>query len=210
MLGIISSTAEAGAQDGISAAPKVVPQGFYGGVAVRDSRNVAPGIDFSSVSSSWLKYAPAIGADGGTQSLLFGGYRFANDIALEAAFARTDTPALANNRPGMGLALASPSDALAHVWNADLYTSYSFVPAFALFGRVGYRQSDELPAYLLVDHDASAARQGVNYGVGLRYDMSPSLGLKLEYARFGQFPVSAFNAAISESDEVRFGVQYRF
>jgi opacity protein-like surface antigen len=114
-------------------------------------------------------------------------------------------------RPGMGLALATPSELESRHWNADVYTSYSFGAAFALYGRLGYKQAEALPAYLLLASNGGVpTRQGVNYGVGLRYDMSPTLGLKLEYARFGRFAFDTFSGAFPESDQVQIGVQYRF
>ncbi|MEP7062173.1 MAG: outer membrane beta-barrel protein [Betaproteobacteria bacterium] len=190
----------------------VPPQdGFYGGVSLRDRGVTRPGVDLSAVTSAWAKYTSVLAEDSGAQALLYGGYRFANDVSVEAAFARTDDLALPLSRPGMGLALGTPGDATSRRWNADLYTSYNFGPAFSLYGRVGYKQSDALPAYLLLASSASVpVRQGVNYGVGLRYDMTPSLGLKLEYARFGRFVVDTFSGPFPESDQVQFGVQYRF
>ena len=40
--------------------------------------------------------------------------------------------------------------------------------------------------------------------------MSPSLGLKLEYARFGRLGLDTFSGAFPESDQVQIGVQFRF
>jgi opacity protein-like surface antigen len=206
--GALSCAATADAQDRM---PVPSQNGFYGGVSMRDRGNANPGVDFSSVSSAWVKYASVIADDTGAQSLLFGGYRFANDVAVEAALTRSDLMPFPTSRPGMGLALASPSAAESRRWNADVYTSYNFGPAFALYGRVGYKQTEALPVYLLLAGNGGVpTRQGVNYGVGLRYDMSPTLGLKLEYARFGHFAVDTFNGAFPESDQVQFGVQYRF
>lgn len=208
-LGAIIGAGPLLAQDRIGAAP--AQNGFYGGVSMRDRNADTPGIDFSSVASAWVKYAPVVADDNGSQSLLFAGYRFANDVAVEAALTHSDSMALPSSRPGMGLALAVPPDAASRRWNADVYTSYNFGPAFALYGRVGYKQTEELPAYLLLTGNGSTpVRQGVNYGVGLRYDMTPTLGLKLEYARFGRYTQATFSGALPESDQVQFGVQYRF
>ncbi len=185
--------------------------GFYGGVSL-DDRGASPtGINFAGVASSWLKYGSVMAEDNGTGALLYGGYHFANDVAVEAAIARSDGFALPLARPGVGLTLASPGDVAARRWNVDLYTSYKFGAAFALYGRVGYVQNEALPAYLLVGNVANPhPQQGVNYGVGLRYDMSPTLGLKLEYARFGRLAFDTFSSAFPESDQVQIGVQYRF
>ena len=185
--------------------------GFYGGVSLNDSGSASTGINFAGVSSSWAKYGSVMSEDNGAGALLYGGYHFANDLAVEAAFARSEGFALPLVRPGDGLALASPGDVASRRWNVDLYTSYKFGAAFALYGRVGYVQNEALPAYLLVANVANPhPQQGVNYGVGLRYDMSPTLGLKLEYARFGRLAFDTFSGPFPESDQVQIGVQYRF
>ncbi len=181
--------------------------GFYGGVSLRDPASATAGVNLSPVSSAWAKFGSVIDDENGPQSLLFGGYRFAHDVSVEAAFAHADSMALPMGR-GMGLALGSAQPGR---WNADVYTSYNVVPAFALYGRLGYKQLDPLPAYLsLVSNGSVAGRQGANYGVGLRYDMTPSLGLKLEYARFGRFAFDTFSSAFPDTDQVQIGVQYRF
>jgi hypothetical protein len=185
--------------------------GFYGGVSLDDRGATPTGIRLAGVSSSWAKYGSVMADDNGTGALLYGGYHFANDVAVEAAFGRSDGFALPLARPGVGLALASPGDAAPRRWNVDLYTSYKLGAAFALYGRVGYQQNEALPAYLLVNNaGVPHPQQGVNYGVGLRYDMSPALGLKLEYARFGRFAFDTFSGSFPESDQVQIGVQYRF
>lgn len=187
-----------------------VPAGFYGGVMLRDTAGVPTGIDLSSVSSAWIKYGSGMADDTGSRALLFGGYRFGPRVAVEAALARSDSTALSPMRPGMGLALDAPFDIPAQRMRADVYTSYNFAPAFALYGRVGYQQQDALPVYLSLAQGVQTARQGVNVGVGLRYDVSPAFGLKLEYARFGRAAFDTWSGTFPESDQVQFGVQYRF
>jgi hypothetical protein len=53
-------------------------------------------------------------------------------------------------------------------------------------------------------------RNGVNYGVGVRYDVSPALGLRLEYARFPRFAGESITGPLPESDQVQLGMQLRF
>ena len=55
---------------------------------------------------------------------------------------------------------------------------------------MGYAQRDTLPAFgggTSASADSRRLRDGVNYGLGLRYDMNSALGLRLEYGRFGRF-----------------------
>ena len=77
----------------------------------------------------------------------------------------------------------------------------------------GYGTADTNPglavAPLASGVDPRRGRDGVNYGLGLRYDLSTDLGLRLEYARFGR-PGLDWSSALPESDHVTFGVQFRF
>ena len=53
-------------------------------------------------------------------------------------------------------------------------------------------------------------RDGLSYGVGLRYDINRSLGLKLEYARIGTHAADVGSLALPDGDQVQFGLQFRF
>jgi opacity protein-like surface antigen len=188
--------------------------GFYGGIAFRD-RGTEP------AGSSWgprtLGVPPATGEDSTSRQRVFGGYRWRNDLALEAGFERTESYAL---RPfgvgapgGVGLTLATPQDAGARAaWNVDVVGSYTFLRSLALYGRVGYAQSDVAPATLanLFTSDVRRPRDGVNVGLGMRYDVTRALGVNLEYTRFGRFASETFANPVPDSDQVRLGVQFRF
>lgn len=199
-----------------------IAPGFYGGVSLRDGARGGEGIGFATPSSVWNRYATPGADELAPRTLLFGGYRWSNDVALEAAFSSVDKYALrpddAGTRAqhGVGLqilpgashlgAFESPS------WNLDVFTTWTFYKSFALYGRLGYAQSDAVPApgaASLAASDRLRLRDGVNYGVGLRYDMNSALGLRLEYGRFGRF-VGESTTGFPDSDRVTFGVQFRF
>jgi opacity protein-like surface antigen len=79
---------------------------------------------------------------------------------------------------------------------------------------LGYAQTDTRPLFAgasLLPGDVRRQRDGVNYGLGLRYDMTQSLGLRVEYARFGRFVgEGAGGGPLPESDQVLIGVQFKF
>ena len=81
-----------------------------------------------------------------------------------------------------------------------------------MYGRLGYAQTEAQPAYLpgFNGDVARRNRDGVNYGLGLRYDMTPALGLRLEYARFARLPGELATGVLPENDQVQFGLQFRF
>jgi len=196
-----------------SAAPE---PGFYGGIALRPSSQSAIGVNLGKLDLAWSKFVAPTADETASRSLIFGGYRWRSDLAVEAAFASTETYALAPlGQHGVGISLAGTSDpAAARSWNADLYTSWAMVRSLSLYGRLGYAQSEAAPGYavaMLAPGDFRRARDGVNYGVGVRYDVTRALGLRLEYARFGRFTGETVGGSVlPESDQVQLGLQLRF
>jgi opacity protein-like surface antigen len=189
--------------------------GFYGGVSLRDSSSDATGLKLGTLPLAWNPFATPVADDSPQRALLFGGYRWKSDVAVEAALNSNETYAL---RPGVGgpaggIGLTT-SDPATHVWNADVYTSWEFVRSLSLYGRLGYAQSDVRPLFTgasLVPGDVRRQRDGVNYGIGLRYDMTQSLGLRVEYSRFGRFAGEGIGAGLlPESDQLMIGVQFKF
>ncbi len=191
--------------------------GFYGGISMRGGEVRSDGVSFGPLSSVWNRFTLPVTDDTGSRALTYGGYRWANDIAVEAAFATTDRyllrPALPGSRRGVGLALVSDGDAASKAWNVDVYTSWEFRKSLSLYGRLGYAQSEFQQAYVPGPGsigDARRSHDGVNYGLGLRYDLSRALGLRLEYARFGRLPGEIAGVGLPENDQLQLGVQFRF
>ena len=117
-------------------------------------------------------------------------------------------------RRGVGLnmtpGLVGPGDLQANRWNVDVFGSWNFYRSVAVYGRLGYAQGDSSQAFVSAPLVADRrSRDGVNYGVGLRYDMNSTLGLRLEYSRFGRFSGELMNG-VPESDRVSVGMQLRF
>jgi hypothetical protein len=145
-----------------------------------------------------------------TRASAFGGYRFRNDLALEASVASTSNYRLPGGG-GVGLMLPGDTEAGMRQWNVDVVGSWSFWRSMALYGRLGYAQSDLVPAYRTsIAAPERRTSDGLQYGVGLRYDFSRALGLKLEYARVGHVATEFERGLIPEVDQVQFGVQFRF
>lgn len=201
--------------------PDLQPTGFYGGVSMREGARDGPGLTFGNTPLVWSRYVTPTADDTSPRSLLFGGYRFSNDIAVEASFNSLDkyslkpTDSVAGSR-GVGLNFGSGNglgEAPGRTWNLDVFTSWRFYRAFALYGRLGYSQVEAAPVLAgatSAANDVRRLRDGVNYGLGMRYDMNSALGLRLEYGRFGKFAGEVGSGALPESDQVIFGVQFRF
>jgi opacity protein-like surface antigen len=210
----LSPAARAAATD---APASPAASGFYGGIALRAAGAESTGVAFGVQGPEWSKFASPIADDAASRRLFFGGYRFQNDLAVEASLSTSERYVLQPDNPagrgGVGLSLM-PSDGVAHAWNADVYTSWSFARSLALYGRLGYAQAGNaggIGLAMLPPGDARRTRDGMNYGVGLRYDLNPALGLRVEYARFGRFPGETLQGGVlPETDQVQVGVQLRF
>ncbi len=215
ILGLLAvSSAPAAAQDPLVSAT-ATDLGFYGGVVLRQGPQEGPGIQIGNLASVWGKFVAPTADETVARTLLYGGYRLSNDVAVEAAVSAVDRYALApGGRGGVGLAIASPTASVTpQSWNADVYTSWAFRKSLALYGRLGYAQSDSPLSYgpaSFLTSDPRRPRDGMNYGVGLRYDVTRALGLRVEYARFGRFAGESVNGMLPESDQLQFGMQYRF
>lgn len=187
--------------------------GFYGGISIREARGVTSGIAFGSAAVGPV----AAPEEPASQQRMFGGYRWRNDIAVEAGFARNESYALkpfGTGAPGgVGLSLGGSEDAaLRPAWNVDVVGSYTFLRSFALYGRLAYAQSEAAQggAAGLLGSDARRTRDGVNVGVGFRYDVTRALGVNLEYTRFGRFAFDSVVGTLPDQDQLRLGVQLRF
>lgn len=213
----VSVVAAPAAANGL-AAPQQKDAGFYGGLELRDSGVDTGGVDFGRLASTWGRYTAPVSSDSTTRrSLVFGGYRFANDLAVEGSLSTADTErrfALDSAIPGggVGLSFAGATGEPAQNWNADVYTAWSFLHRFSLYGRLGYLQAESAASYAFATAQPSdpRVRDGVNYGLGLRYDVTSALGLRLEYARFPHFVGEGLAGPLPESDQVQFGLQFRF
>jgi hypothetical protein len=215
--GVIGTLADASTSPATSLA-RTDAAGFYGGIALRERGTDRGALSLGLASTAWSRDSvPA--ADDGARALVWGGYRWQNDLALEAAFSSREQYVLQPDRAvpagrGVGLKLAGDTAAAGEgtgrVWNVDIFTSWSFYRSLALYGRMGYAQAETTSLYgPLPATDTRRARDGVNYGVGLRYDMNSALGLRLEYGRFGRFSTE-FSGGLPDTDQVTFGVQVRF
>jgi opacity protein-like surface antigen len=200
------------------APPASDPSGFYGGIALRAAGQESDGVSLGHLTSLWSRFTPALAEDTGNRTLAYGGYRWSNDVAVEAALSTATIdryslqPTLPGMRRGVGLALAQDGDVGSKTWNVDVYTTWEFRKRMSLYGRLGYAQTEPQSAYTpgFTSDVVRRSRDGVNYGLGLRYEMTPALGLRLEYARFARLPGEFTSGAIPEQDQVQLGLQFRF
>jgi hypothetical protein len=192
--------------------------GFYGGVSYRDNTARGGGVTFGAAGPALSLTPVNVVDETASRTLLFGGYRFQNDIGVEASVSSLDQYALRPlNTPsaqrGVGLRFGQGmGDVQSHSLNLDVFTSWTIYKSVALYGRLGYVQAESPPLAGLSPMsvvNSRGARDGMNYGVGMRYDMNTALGLRLEYSRFGRF-AGEFGSSLPDTDQVTLGVQFKF
>ena len=129
-LGVGCAT-QAFAQATFSSRSNTPPEtGFYGGIALRENAQDTGGISLGRLNSAWGKFVAPTADESGSRTLMFGGYRWRNDVSLEAAFGASESYALTpQGRRGVGLSLSGTTESpTGRTWNADVYTSWTFRP----------------------------------------------------------------------------------
>ena len=117
---LLGSAAAFAAGPGLAQAPA----GFYGGISLQEPGERG-GVSLGLPAARGLR---APGVDELASQQVFGGYRWKNDLAVEAAFARSESYALrpfsAGQPSGVGLALGSHDEAARAAYNVDVFGSY--------------------------------------------------------------------------------------
>ncbi|MEN9560102.1 MAG: hypothetical protein RLZZ502_1313 [Pseudomonadota bacterium] len=161
------------------------------------------------------------------QNAIFGGVRFGSGgsgVGLGAAMSTV--------RPSMDASLVSISQGLSYQtnlpWlnpvhnpgnlNLDVYSSYTTQNKFTFFSRLGYERNETralqgLEANMIAPIASRGLRQGqsLNYGLGIRYEVSDNFGLRAEYTRGTRLGLERNDLLKdTEPDSVSVGVRFKF
>jgi len=82
------AAAVAGSALAAEPAPAAADAGFYGGISLRAAGQESEGVTLGHLTSVWNRFAPPLTEDNGSRTLAYGGYRWSNDVAVEAALAK--------------------------------------------------------------------------------------------------------------------------
>lgn len=179
-------------------------------------KNLDPGLALIEPQSlSWLK---PTGEEPSQQTMVYGGYRLHRAVGVEAALTHSERLGLRFDPRSFGLTSGDPTS---RAWNLDVYTSWVLQPKFSVYGRVGYEQPNAVaplsPATSAVSSVSRSQMVGLNYGVGVRYDLNAGMGVRFEWARPYRSNGTGSPAAgvtdlarPADADQVSVGLQLRF
>lgn len=183
--------------------------GYFSGVRLNASSSGAstawsfapPGLKLGQA----LEYTRA----GDRSNTAFSGYQFPGGFAVGAAV-NTDRP---SSPQGSGVGLKFDGLRWGETRPAvvvDVVSAFNWRNSLSVFGKVGVGRGDGRLTPEWVSPVASALdRTAISYGVGVRYDFTISLGLKLELTRGTRFGVDRLRTDI-DPDAVNFGIRWTF
>lgn len=184
--------------------------GYFAGVRLGASEKAwsfaAPGLKLGQA----LEYARARDS----RNTAFTGYQFTSGVALGAAI-NTERAPTAAGASGIGLKFdgAGWSETRTNsspAVNVDVVSAFNWRSSLSVFGKLGVGRGDNR----VTPEWASAAqaaldRTAISYGVGVRYDFTPSLGLKLELTRGTRFGWDRLRTDV-DPDALNVGIRWTF
>jgi outer membrane autotransporter protein len=190
---------------------------FVASVASAQEGGYFSGVRLGVGEKAWTFTAPGLklgqalefSRAGELSNTAFSGYQFAGGFALGAAVNTERTTSLINSSVGLkfdGMRWSEPRPSV----NVDVVSAFNWRNAFSVFGKVGVGRTDnrvtpEWASSTLAAQDRTA----LSYGVGMRYDFTQSLGLKLEVTRGTRFGLDRLRTDI-DPDAVNLGIRWSF
>ncbi len=188
---------------------------WYGGVSVGSTKsNVNPGEVNDYLRSLGYGFPSTSANDKDTFYKFLLGYRFSPVVSLEGFYAdlgkyNTRTTVTA---PFVGSVNA---DYKAKGYGMDLVLSAPMTPEFSIYGRLGVLQAKTEATFSsggsigLLANRGSKNKTAQHYGVGLQYDLNPSLALRGEVETFRKLGDDTTGGAL-KVDVLSLGAIFRF
>lgn len=179
--------------------------GYFSGVRLGASEKAwtftAPGLKLGQA----LEFSRA----GELSNTAFSGYQFTSGFALGAAVNTERTSSLVSSSVGLKFDGMRWSEPRSNV-NVDVVSAFNWRNAFSVFGKVGVGRTDNrvTPEWASTSL-AAQDRTALSYGLGMRYDFTQSLGLKLEVTRGTRFGFDRLRTDI-DPDAVNLGIRWSF
>jgi len=183
--------------------------GYFSGIRLNAAASGEP--TTWSFAPPGLKLGQALEyARGGDRAnTAFSGYQFPGGFALGAAV-NADRP---SSPQGSGVGLKFDGLRWGEARPAvvvDVVSAFNWRNSLSVFGKVGVGRVDGRATPEWISPAAAALdRTAISYGVGVRYDFTTSLGLKLELTRGTRFGVDRLRTDV-DPDAVNFGIRWTF
>ena len=202
----------------IAAVAGVALLAFSFGAAQAQEGGYFSGVRFGASEKAWSFAAPGLKLGQAleyarardTSNTAFSGYQFTSGLALGAAI-NTERPSSLLDASGIGLKFdgARWAETRANV-NVDVVSAFNWRSSLSVFGKVGVGRGDNrLTPDWSSPTQPALDRTAISYGVGLRYDFTSSLGLKLELTRGTRFGMDRLRTDV-DPDAVNVGIRWTF
>lgn len=193
--------------------------GFFSGLRLAPSNSTATAATWSFAAPGLrlgqaLEFSRPLDATNPlpTPATAFGGYQFGSGFALGAALnsSTSNSPLVAPAKDGVGLrfdaarwSVPAPTTST----NVDVVSAFNFRNYLSVYGKMGVARTDLRPG------DVSFVpglpeRTSLTYGVGVRYDFTPNVGLKFELSRGTRFGLGL--KTFDEPDSLNLGIRWSF
>ena len=180
----------------IATAMSVALLAFNFGAVQAQEGGYFSGVRFGANDKAWSFTAPGLKLGQALEyararegaSTAFTGYQFTSGLALGAAV-NADAAPTSPGSSGIGLKFdgARWAETRSTV-NVDVVSAFNWRSSLSVFGKVGVGRGDNrLTPDWSSPAQAALDRTAISYGVGVRYDFTSSLGLKLELTRGTRF-----------------------
>ena len=187
--------------------------GYFSGVRLGASEKAwsfaAPGLKLGQA----LEYARARDSGNTVTNTAFTGYQFISGLALGAAVntERVERAESFAGSPGIGLKFDGTrwAESRPNV-NVDVVSAFNWRNSLSVFGKLGVGRGDNrVTPEWASPTQAALDRTAISYGVGVRYDFTPSLGLKLELTRGTRFGWDRLRTDV-DPDALNIGIRWTF
>lgn len=190
---------------------------FATSAAIAQEGGYFSGVRFGASEKAWSFTAPGLKLGQALEfaraselsNTAFSGYQFSNGFALGAAVNTERSASLISSSVGLkfdGMRWSEPRPNV----NVDVVSAFNWRNAFSVFGKVGVGRTDNRVTPEWASSALSAQdRTALSYGLGMRYDFTQSLGLKLELTRGTRFGFDRLRTDI-DPDAVNVGIRWSF
>ena len=206
----------------ITAAVGVALLAFSFGAVQAQDGGYFSGVRFGASEKAWSFAAPGLKLGQAleyarareTSNTAFAGYQFTSGLALGAAVNTERTSTLVG-ASGIGLKFdgarwAEPRTNGNPNVNVDVVSAFNWRSSLSVFGKLGVGRGDNRVTPEWASSAQSALdRTAISYGVGVRYDFTPSLGLKLELTRGTRFGWDRLRTDV-DPDALNVGIRWTF